>query len=52
MRITKNTISKVYDPYFLSYSEKTDSIPPVANLAIPPMDGFPMVGLHFAVGRC
>ena len=48
MRITKNTISKVYDPYFLSYSEKTDGIPPVTNLAIPPLDGFTLVRLHFA----
>ena len=47
LRITKNTISKVYDPYFLSYSEKTESIPPVTNLAIPPMDGFTVVGLYF-----
>ena len=46
-RITKNTISKVYDPYFLSYSEKTDGTPPVTNLAIPPLDGFTLVGAEF-----
>ena len=47
MRITKNTISKVYDPYFLSYSEKTKSSPPMTNIVFPPLEGFTVMGLNF-----
>ena len=52
MRITKKAISKVYDQYFLSYSEKTDGIPPLTNLGIPPLDGFTLVRLPFADWGC
>ena len=50
-RITKNTTSKVYDAYFLSYSEKTVSSPPVTKIAIPPLDGFTLMELNFPFGN-